>query len=179
MTNPNVEFVLDTLASVAVVQPTDHPLRRIDRDTSTVYEGDQAVGMSGGTHNRTEDLTQSNLVGVASQSREDTPLGQEYNVAVDDVLSVRVEGMTHREYGHIDPTGADGVGFDALCNRIRRELYSERTYPQHPRFRNAKLDLRITNTDYQSSDWSDYYRREFDVVLRAREQLLKTGNNFS
>lgn len=166
---PETEFVLEALDGV--VDGQDEPLHRIDRDNSRVYESGDDLDQTEPIHRRKQRLQEANLVGVAAQSRANEPSGTAYNLAGDMVASVRVEGLHHREYGHIDPDGEEGVDFDDLVNAIRMALLDKRTYPDHDAFRDAKLDLRITNEDYQSSDWRDYYRREFDVVFRAREQL--------
>jgi len=173
VTNPNVEFILDTLATVVDMQPPDHPLRRVNRDTSLVYEGDATVDMTQPISKRKEELKSANFVGVRSADRDAEPQGQNYNLETDAVLSVRVEALTRRngEYGHVDPLGTRAPTFDSLCETIRAALYDERTYPDHPDFRDSKLDLRITNEDYQSAAWADFYRREYDVVLRAKEVL--------
>lgn len=169
--NPEVEFILDALASVVDAQPAEHPLRRVDRDNALVYEGSSTVDMTEPIHTRKGELEQSNLVGVASQSRENSPLGTDYDVETDIVLSVRVEGLRYDEWGHVDPDGSEGVVFDTLYNDIREAIYAERTYPQHPDFRDGKMELQLTNEDIQDSEFADYYRREFDVVFRGKEEL--------
>jgi len=169
--NPEVEFVLDALGSVVDDQPHDHPLRRVDRDNSLIYDGGGRVDLTEPIKTRKGELEDSNLVGVASQSRENSPLGTNYDVETDIVLSVRVEGLHHSEWGEVDPHGQNGVDFDALYHDIRSALYADRTYPQDGEFRDAKLDIRITNEDIQDSEFGDYYRREFDLVFRGRETL--------
>lgn len=169
--NPEARFILKELESVVTAQPADYPLRRVNRDESRLYDTTAAVDLSAPIHTRKAELQRSNLVGVASQSRENDPLGTAYNVRTDVVLSVRIEGLHYTEHGNIDPDATDGVAFDALCEDIRGALYDVREYPSDPDFPDAKLDLRIENEDYQSSDYKDYYRREFDVVFRGRETL--------
>jgi len=169
--NPEVEFILDALGSVVDAQPADHPLRRVDRDNALVYEGGDTLDVTAPLHTRKGELEQSNLVSVGTQSRENSPLGTDYNVETDIVLSVRVEGLRYDEWGHVDADGSEGVIFDELYNQIREAIYAEREYPQDADFRDTKLDIRITNEDIQDSEFADFYRREFDVVLRGREAL--------
>jgi hypothetical protein len=165
---PEMEWALDRLASAVTVQPDAHPLRRVDRDNSEIYGGPGTVDMTQPIRERVEPLKKSNLVAIRSASADDEPQGQEYALDRDIVLSVRIEGLIHSEYGHIDPRGDEGVVFDALCKTIRNALLVERTYPDHPAFDDARLSTRITNQDHQSAAWADFYRREFDVVVRHR-----------
>lgn len=171
--NPETEFILEALDGVVADQPDDHPLRRVDRDASLVYETDEQFDFSKPIHERTEQLRKANYVGVAYQSRDNDVIGTNYNHETDVVASVRVEGLTRRggEWGHIDPLGETAPTFDELYHQIRSALLDRRTYPKHESFRDAKLDLRITNEDNQSGDWSDFFRREFDLIFRGKEEL--------
>lgn len=163
-----MEWALDQLASAVTVQPDAHPLRRVDRDNSELYAGAGSVDMSRPVKQRAEEFRTSNLVGIRSVSADNDPEGQEYALDRDIVLSVRIEGLHERGDGHIDPRGERGVVFDDLCKTIRDTLLVGRTFPSHPAFDDARLSVRITNQDHQSSEWSDFYRREFDVVIRHR-----------
>ena len=171
--NPETEFILEALDGVVAAQPEDHPLRRVDRDASLVYETEQSLDMTQPIHERTEQLKQANYVGVAWQSRDNEITGTNYNHETDLVASVRIEGLTRRggEWGHIDPLGEDAPTFDELCHEIRTALLDKRTYPKHESFRDSKMDLAVTNEDNQSSDWPDFFRREFDLVFRGKEEL--------
>jgi hypothetical protein len=166
-----VEFVLEALDGVVQNQPSDHPLRRVDRDRSRRYDGGGQLSMTAPIQSRKSDLQIANLVGVRSESRDNTPYGTDYDVETDVVLSIRVEGLDYREGGNIDPAGTGGVVFDALCADIRTALYNRRTYPQVTGSGAAELDLRITSETALSSDHRDYYRRDLDVTLRGREAL--------
>jgi len=171
--NPEVKFVLDALDGVVDAQPDAHPLRRVDRNSSRVYDGGGTLDMTQPIHDRTDDLLQANYVSVALQTRDNDPIGTEYNLATDMVASVRVEALLYGEaYGHAHPDGKDGRPvFDDLYHDIRGALLDERTYPQDSAFRDAKLELQVVNEDYQSSEWADFFRREFDLVFRGRESL--------
>lgn len=172
--NPETAFVLDALADVAVQQPSEHPLRRVDRDNSLVLETEQMLDFSAPVDARKEDLQKANFVGVAYQSRDNDPIGTNYNHETDVVLSVRVEALTSRDgqYGHVDPFGKGSYPtFSELYEAIRSALLDRRKYPDDHRFNDAKLDLRVANEDDQSSDWQHFYRREFDLILRGRESL--------
>jgi hypothetical protein len=166
---PEVEFALDLLGDVVAAQPADSPLRRVDRDNSLRFDGNDAVDMTQSLKDRKEKVKQANYVGVRSVSRDNAPYGQDYRLDVDLVLSVRIEGLHHSEYGHVDPSGQDGVVWDTLCRQVRNALNTERTYPDHPAFEMAHLDLQVTNEDHQSANLGDFYRREFDVIFRAIE----------
>lgn len=168
---PEVEFVLETLDSVVSNQPADHPLHRVDRDNSRIYEDNTALDQTQPISKRKKKLEAANLVGIASQTASNAPYGTDYDHERDMVLSARVEGLTHFEHGHIDPDGSNGVVWDSLCEEIKSGVLDERTYPSHASFRTAQLDLGITNESYNSKDWADYYQREFDIVFRGRKEL--------
>jgi len=166
-----VEWTLEALDTVVSMQPSDHSLRRVDRDRARVYESGQPFDMTTPMRERVEDLQRANFVGVASESRDNEPLGQDYNLDTDAVLSVRIEGLHHSEYGHVDSDGVDGVVFDSLYHVVRGALLDHRTYPQDSAFRDAKLDLRVQNEDFQLKDYADFFRADFDLVFRGFEQL--------
>lgn len=168
--NAEVRWVLEALESVVDDQPADSPLWRIDRDNSEVFSTGDSLDLTEPIHQREGPLSSANLVGVATQSREDSPRGVEYNVDVDTVLSVRIEGLHARKHGNIDPHGEHGVPFGDLCEDIRLAIYDDRVYPDTDG-RVTQFDAQVTNIDYQSSDWKDFFRREFDVVLRGAEEL--------
>lgn len=171
---PEVQFILDELATAVIVQPTGHPLVRIDADSSRVYEGDKTVANtpdSDITHQRGLDLQKANAVKVSTGDRSDQPLGTEYNLDTEVTLSVTLTGLSHEEFGHIDPDGVDGINFDDLGRIVRGELLQNRTYPNHPEFQDAKLDLRITDETDTSSAYADAYERRYSVLFRGRQKL--------
>jgi len=170
---PEVQFVLDELTSVVDTQPADHSLVRIDADTSRVYEGDKTVANtpdSDITHQRDFDLQKANAVKVSTGDRSDQPLGTEYNLDTEVTLSVTLTGLSHEEFGHIDPVGVDGVNFDDLGAVVRAELLDKRTYPDHPQFRDVKLDLQITDETDLSAAYADTYERTYSVLFRGRKK---------
>lgn len=168
---PEVEFLLDVFEAVVDAQPEGHPLRRVDRNNALVYETAEPLDMTEAMHQRKADLEAANYVGVAWQSRDSDPLGQNYDLDGDIVCSVRLEGLTALggEFGHIDPTAEDGVPWDDLVEDVRQAVLDERKRPEHPDFRDVKLDLRVVNEDDQSSQWRDFNRYEFDVIFNFRE----------
>ena len=166
-----VEWALEALDTVVSMQPSDHPLRRVDRDRARVYESGQSFDMTTPMRDRVEELKSANFVGVASETRDNEPLGTEYFHSTDAVLSMRLEGLIYGEFGHIDPAGTDGVVFDDLYDTVRAALLDHRTYPQDSAFRDAKLDLRVQNEDFQLKDYADFFRADFDLVFRGRESL--------
>lgn len=182
MTAAEVEFLLDALEPVVDGQPTEHPLRRVDRDNSRVYETGEALDMQTPLYKRTEDLEKANYVGVASQSTDPTPAGPNNRYELITVCSVRLEGLTSEggEWGHIDPDAYggdsygsggygtnDGVPFSALFRDVFDAIKAEMSYPAVGRPGVSYCDLTITNVDKQLSNWSDFYRAEFDVQFRG------------
>ena len=170
---PEAEFVLQALEDVVQAQPPEHPLWRVDRDNSEIYDGRGPIDMTEPMHKRKGELEKANFVGVAWESRSGNPVGTDFHVDGDIVASVRLEGMRggdrSAEFGHIDPTGLGGVVWTDLYEQVRGALLDERTYPDHESFRDVKLDLRIANETDQSSNWRDFYRADFDVVFWFRE----------
>jgi hypothetical protein len=171
---PEVQFILDELATAVTVQPTGHPLVRIDADSSRVYEGDATVANtpdSDITHQREFDLQDANTVTVSTSDLSNQPLGTEYNLGTEVTLSVTLTGLSHEEFGHIDPDGVDGINFDDLGRIVRGELLQNRTYPNHPEFQDAKLDLRVPDETDTSAAYADTYERTYSVLFRGRQRF--------
>jgi hypothetical protein len=171
-----VDWALDQLASVVDDQPADHSLRRVDRDDSEVYETGQTVDMETPIHDRTGQLEKANFVGVSLADRAPTPIGTSFDYDLETVLGVRIEGLTADggEWGHIDPDGADGVPFDGaggLVPQIRAALLANRTFPDAGRPAVDYTDVRTANEVNQSSNYSDYFRYDFDLVFSGYEEL--------
>jgi len=168
-----VNWTLDELAAVVADQPTAHPLRRINRDTSRVYETDQIIDLETPIEERSQELEEANYVSVTLASRDATPIGTEFDHQIDTVVGVRIEGLsgTGGTYGHIDPAGNDGVVWSDLVNDIRRELMAGRTFPDAGRATVSFTDVTITNESDQSSDYADYYRYDFDLRFDGFEAL--------
>ena len=168
MSNPAVEWVLDQVADVVDAQPADHPLKRIDRDDSMILEG--------GITKRRDDLMRANYVGAGFADRTAEQEGPEYDLNVDVVVGVRIEGLTGvgGEFGHVDPDGQAGVTFDGdggLVEQIRNAIYAGREYPDAGRTPVSFTHLSITNEAPQSHLWEDYRRYDFDVVFEGFEAL--------
>lgn len=171
MTHPAVEWLLDQLASVADAQPSDHPLLRVDRHNNRLYEGGDTIDMSSPIQERAGDLQRGNFVGARHVSRNASPRGTEFDADVDAVANVRLEGLTHREYGHVDPDGTNGVAFSGLVDDVRQAVWDGREWPDAGRSAVTFTHLTLTNDVDQSADWGDYYRYEFDVVFEGLEEL--------
>ena len=90
------------------------------------------------------------------------------------MVGIRIEGLHHSEWGHVDPDGVEGIPFDAdggLVDKIQRALLAQRTYPAAGGTAVTYTDLRVTNEAPQSSNYSDYFRTDFDVVFNGFEDL--------
>jgi hypothetical protein len=166
VSSPVVEWVLDQLESVVDAQPDAHPLKRVNRDESRILEGD--------IRSRTGELRKANFVGAAHVDHEARPIGTEYDLDVEDVVGIRIEGLTYTDRGHVDPDGQDGVVFSGdpgLVQDLKAALYDARTFPDAGRTPVNFTDLRLSNHAPQSHLWSDYFRYDFDVVFEGYEEL--------
>ena len=170
MTNTAVAWVLDQVASVVDAQPADHPLWRIDRDNSQVYEGSGSVDMSDPMQDREDDFTKANFVGASFVDRSQSPIGTEFDLDLETIVSVRIEGYSGG-FGHVDPVGQDGVEFEPLVNSIRSAIYDGRKFPDAGRQNVDFTHLLITNEAPQSDNWEEYYRHDFDVAFDGFEEL--------
>ncbi|MFA1612053.1 hypothetical protein [Halobellus rubicundus] len=163
MGSPQVDWTLEHLASVADAQPDAHPLVRVDRDDAEVFGAGDTVDMSAPIRDRKAALKKANYVGATLASSERSPIGTEYDYRVDDVVRVRVEGLHHSEWGHIDPTGGKGVLFSDLVNTIQNAIDSQAAFPQVAVPDTQYTHLLITNDDPQSAEYADFYRYSFDI----------------
>jgi hypothetical protein len=174
MTAKPVEFVLDELGAVVDAQPATHPLRRVDRDNSLLYEGGGTFEMRGATKQRTAELKRSNIVGAAFADREGTYIGTAPNLDLEEVVGIRIEGYGG-DYGHIGPRGEDGVVFHgtdgALVEQIRAALYDALRFPDAGRTNVGFTHLTITNETPAMADWQDHYRFDLDIAFDGFETL--------
>ena len=164
MSAPEVEWTLAQLGSVVGSLTT--PLKRVDRDESRILEGD--------IRKRTAELEKANYVGAALADRTPTPIGTEYDHALETVVGVRIEGLHHSEWGHVDSDGVEGIPFGddgGLVDRIRDAILAKRRYPDAGRTNVTYTNLTVTNEASQSSNYADYYRYDFDVVFDGFEDL--------
>ena len=161
MTAPEVDWTLTQLGSV--VGSITTPLRRVDRDESELFESD--------IRERKGELEKANYVGAALDDRSTTARGPGYDHHVEAVVGVRIVGLHHSEWGHVDPDGVDGIPWDELVRRIRDALLAERNYPSINSPDGTYHTLEITNESPQSANYRDYYRHDFDVLLHGEEDL--------
>jgi len=175
MTADVVKWVLDELGAVVDDQPTAHPLWRVDRDNSLVYEGDGDFDISRARPRTEEDLRHANLVGARFADRSASYIGTAPDLDLEAVVGVRVSGLTSREYGHIDPTGDDGVVFqgtdDSLVQDCTDALYDALKFPDAGRTPVSFTGLRITNATPSMAEWQDGYSYDFDVTFSGFERL--------
>lgn len=173
MTAPEVEWVFDTLKSIvndsplawgSVAETVDGtvPVRRVDRDESSIYDLEPI-------RSRTADLQASNLIGVSLQERPSEPAGTDAH-RVEAIVGVRVEGLHHSEWGHIDPDGVEGVAFEALYSAVRQTLRDARSYPDVDRPATQYRIATVENDTNRSSNYSDHYEYRLDVRFRGFER---------
>lgn len=166
MSNPAVEWVLDQIQSVVDAQPAEHPLERINRDDSELLDGD--------IRTRSRELQAANYVGAATADRSATPIGTEYDLQVEEVVGIRIEGLDHAAKGHVDPDGQHGVVFDGdpgLVQDIKTAIYQGRRFPDAGRTPVEFTNLVITNQAPQSSRFADYYRFDADILFSGFSEL--------
>lgn len=165
MTAPETQWVFDTLASitdgtalawgsVADVADGAVPVRRVDRNESAIYDGS-------GIRERKGDLMKSNYISAALVDDDESHggFGDEYNAEA--IVSLRVEGLTHREHGHIDPDGNDGIDFTTFYGLVRDELQAN---DEHPAVAGRGYHtLFLDNGTNRSRDYADFYDFRVDV----------------
>jgi hypothetical protein len=138
------------------------PLELIDR-SDTEREN--------GRRSQTGELTDANIVSIASVDEETQPTGTEYDHDIDLVCGVRIEGLHHSEWGHIDSEGRNGVPWRSLVRLVRRAILRERTFPAVGTPDTAYTALKLANGADQSSNYADYYRYDCDVIFSGYETL--------
>jgi hypothetical protein len=141
----------------------DIPIERVDRDNSELLDGN--------VRSHSEDLQASNYVGATVADAGRQPIGTEYDLDVETIAGVRVEGLHHHQRGHVDPDGNEGVPFDELEQLLRDPLWTRRAYPDAGNSRTTYHTLRIENDTQASSDYGSYFRTDFDVRFDGYEDL--------
>lgn len=171
-----LDWVLDQFAAVADDVESEYTLEsgdpvvleRVNRDESRILE--QPPGDIHG------ELQKGVFVGATHVDTVRDPIGTEYDADREVVVGVRVVGLTHRKYGHIDPSGVDGIPFDAPDNggvvqRLKDALWSERMWPDAGPSDVYYTDLELANEANTSEQWADVFRADWDVVFDGYEEL--------
>lgn len=160
----------------------DVPVERVDRENSTnLDKAGNVPDLDGPIHEHSDDLTRgTNFVGAALATNTGTPIGTEYDRRDERVVGVRIEGAHVSEWGSIDPyhgtadeTSRDyeTCRWDDLVQGIRWSILHERTFPDAGRPTFSFTHLELTNEQSLASNYGDYYRYDFDVVLTGFEAL--------
>ena len=145
---------------------------RINRNESVVFETDETIDMTDALHQRKEDLQRGVFIGAQLADRDADADGVKGDPdRIESVIGLRIEGLTHREWGHVDPAGENGVPFDVLTRRVRRVLRESLSYPDTNTPHTTYHDLIFTNESPLSWQYRDYYRYDVDAALRGRETL--------
>ena len=164
MTAPETQWVFDTLAGIvndtalawgtaADVPDGAVPIRRVDRNESEIFDGS--------IRTRESELQASNYISAALVDDDESHggFGDEYNAEA--IVSLRIEGLHHSEWGHIDPDGEDGINFTTLYRRVRDELQAN---DEHPAVTGrAYHTLFLENGTNRSRDYADFYDYRVDV----------------
>jgi len=188
VTHPTVKWTLEQVASVVDSVAADYTLandndvivRRIDRTNNRFYDGSGTLDMSTPIHQRAGALERGVYIGAAYTDRSDEPIGTEYDHELETVVGVRIEGAHVSEWGAIDPQKGTAnaasrdyptTSWDTLVSTIRRAILTEREFPDPGRANVGYKDLKIANEADSSSDYTDYYRYDFDVRFLGFETL--------
>lgn len=181
MTHPTVEWVLEQVASVVDSVATDYnqaddsdvAVRRIDRTNNRFYDGSGTLDMSTPIRQRAGALERGVYIGAAYADRNSDPIGTEYDLDVDEVVGVQLEGLTARDGygGHVDPDGEWGIPWSEFVRRVRAAIYDGREYPAAGGPNISFTHLSITNEAPRSDNFSQYYAHDLDVVLSGFEDL--------
>lgn len=174
MTAKPVQWVLDELGTVVDAQPEDHPLRRVDRDNSLVYDDGSDFDMTQAMEDLENDLKKANYVGARFADRAPEYIGTNPDLDLEEVVGIRIIGYSG-SYGHVDPLGNDGVVFQgtdgALVEQIRSTLYDALKFPDAGRTNVAFTHLTITNEAPLMSNWQEFFRYDFDVAFDGFGEL--------
>lgn len=171
MTHSAVQWVLDEVKNNwSAGNYADIPIERIDRDNSELLDGS--------VRKHTADLQANNYVGAALADRSQTAIGTGYDLDLSVVVGVRIEGLHHTEHGYVNPdnslppaTAGDPVPWEELVDEIRDAIYTGREFPDTGQSDIDFTHLLITNEAPAASEYGDYYRHDFDVVLEGFETL--------
>jgi len=169
-----VKWVLDELGTVVDAQPTDHPLKRVDRDNTLLYDGGGVFDMSGSVRGQTGDLQSANFVGASYADRSEEYVGTEPDLDLEETVSLRIEGLHHSEWGHVDPEGVNGVAFHgtdgALVQQIVDALHAQLKFPGAGRTSVAFTHLSIDHFPDVSA-YADHYDYRLDIRFDGFEEL--------
>lgn len=177
------DWVLDQLASVVDWASNNYTLwngdpvtvKRVDRNDSQVYEGSQTVDMSAPIPDREGQLQQAVYVGAKETSRDRQYIGSNADYRGGPTIRIRIDGMTAlgETFGHVDPSGADGVPFtgqDSLVRRVQNELTETISYPTVDGSRGRTVDFEMVGDQNLSGNWADFYRYDFDLIFTEFEE---------
>lgn len=144
--------------------------------SGTTAVGDAVVGTTLGGRSRigrqvTIDLAKDVSVTIdATPDRVEEPIGTEYNLRVEDSVSVLIEGVHADEFGQID----DPETFQELVNEVKRAVLQGRTDPP-----SSGTGF---GADYHTvvpanagrppeSNQTDYFAYSFDLQFRGYQNL--------
>ena len=182
MTDPSVEWVLNQLGSVVDSVANDYTqsadfqndpveLRRVDRSTGQIYDGSGTIDMESPPPQKTGKLERGCYVGAAKVSGSESPIGTEFDLDVDRVVGLRLEGLWYTQSGHVDPDGEDGVPFAELKRRVRRAIYEGRKSPAGGGPNVDFTHLTLQNAADTSHNWRDAFRWDVDIAFDGFETL--------
>jgi hypothetical protein len=174
VTATSVQYVLDELGTVVDAQPDDHPLKRVDRDNTLLYDGSGTFDLDQSVDKLTNDLKKANYVGARYGAPSRSYIGTNPDLDYQEVVGVRIVGYSG-SYGHVDPLGEDGVVFqgrdDSLVQQCIDALLDGLQFPDAGRTDVAFTHLTIANDGPASAEFADHHLYGFDVLFDGFENL--------
>lgn len=182
MTHPSVEWTLNQVETVvnsvaadfSQADGSDVAVRRVDRGNNQYFDGSGSINLENAIHQRAGALEQGVYIGAGYTGGEDAPIGTEYDLDIDVVVGVRLEGLTALDGhgGHVDPSGDWGIPWREFVDRVESAVYDGRKFPAADGGSSVSFThFSIENKAPQSHQWAQYYRHDFDIVFDGFEEL--------
>jgi len=115
------------------------------------------------------DLTRNNAVVVdATPTRQQTPVGTEFDYRYEDGVGIEVVGLHTDEYGHL----SGSAEFRALYQEARRVLHADRKFPfpDEPDDQ-ASIQLTLPDETNLSHRYQDRFVYDITASVRGYEEL--------
>lgn len=164
MAQPEVDFILSSIASNYGSPLADVPLQRIDRDNARNIDTDERL--------MADRDYQANFVGARTATTDALAIGTEYDHSVQAVVNVRLSGTHLEQQGKIDPSGSNGAVWQDMKANVRDAILQEREFPSvsnRPNTQYTWIDER--NEQDLSSEFKDKYRFSVDYAFIGFEEL--------
>jgi len=165
-----VTWTLERLAAnySAATADTTTPVL-VDDGDGTIYRIDDDGTLNELGRRYQPDPKQTNIVTVSpNPDRQETPIGTEYDLRVEDGVGVLVEGELTAEGGEVD----DAAAFETFVDAVRAALLVERT--AYPSLNGVDYHTIIPETPSQtpeSLNSDHYFAYTTNLIFRGYEDL--------